>query len=479
MPSNNDSLNRSKENGVHAGKRSSVRPSPLIYLNLRRKPGNPLPVKSVPRILLLQGPVGPFFRKAQILLNESGFDAWRVCFNVGDRLFALREKTLSFSGTADAWNAWLSEMIGEHGFDYVVLFGCEREIHRVAIGCCERLGVPVICLEEGYVRPGNITVEFGGNNWRSPIAGKLPPADYSRPAERPRGVAYPSSFGAMASYALVYFLLRNLLSTAGERRLFHKRKRMLVSEAFYWIKNYYRKFRNLNANYRCIERLLEHYDRKYYLIPLQVHDDSQLGRAAGSWNTQKLILKAIVSFARNAPATHQLVFKIHPMERGHSRDRQFIRQVSLLNDVADRVHIIDGGSLGLITRHSAGMVTINSTSGLSAIQHGIPLAVLGQAIYRHPDLAYCVNKGIDLDGFWTWNKVAPADVRARYLSWLHERCLVQGDYYAYEGMEIALHALRDKLIEAAARRPVAEPDRASARVVSAAFRRGALGTAQG
>ena len=68
-------------------------------------------------------------------------------------------------------------------------------------------------------------------------------------------------------------------------------------------------------------------------MPLQVHDDSQLGHAAKSWNNQKLILKSIVSFARNAPKTHHLVFKIHPMERGHTRDRQLIRQISALNDV--------------------------------------------------------------------------------------------------------------------------------------------------
>ncbi|MBD9373368.1 hypothetical protein IB238_12130 [Rhizobium sp. ARZ01] len=479
MPSTRDSLNRPNER-VRGDRPSGRMPtSPLIYLNLRRKPANPFPAKSVPRVLFLQGPVGPFFRKAQALLNESGFDAWRVCFNVGDRLFALREKTLSFSGTVDAWDAWLSEMVSAHGFDFVVLFGCEREIHRVAIARCEKLGVPVICLEEGYLRPGNITLELGGNNWRSPIAGKLPPTDFSgRLSDRPKGASYPSSFGAMASYAFLYFSLRNLFSSKTERKLFHKQKRMLASEAFYWFKNYYRKFRNLNSNYRCVEKLLEHYDRKYYLIPLQVHDDSQLGRAAGSWNSQKLILKSIVSFARNAPATHQLVFKIHPMERGHSRDRQFIEQVSLLNDVADRVHIIDGGSLGLLTRHAAGMVTINSTSGFSAIQHGIPLAIMGQAIYRHPELAFCVDKGIDLDKFWTWNKVAPGEVRSRYLSWLHEKCLQPGDFYAYEGVEVAIRALRDKLMDPVARKGC-ERGTPEAKVLDGHFRETPPGAALG
>lgn len=64
-----------------------ARGSRLINLSLRRKLSKRFPSKSATRILMLQGPVGPFFRKAQALLNDSGFDAWRVCFNAGDRLF--------------------------------------------------------------------------------------------------------------------------------------------------------------------------------------------------------------------------------------------------------------------------------------------------------------------------------------------------------------------------------------------------------
>ncbi len=424
----------------------AARGSRLINLSLRRKLSKRFPSKSAPRVLLLQGPVGPFFRKAQALLNDSGFDTWRICFNAGDRLFARGNKILHFSGTADVWRDWFTEIVGEHGFDYVVLFGCERDIHKIAIEQCAAANIPVLSLEEGYIRPGFVTMETGGNNWRSPIAGLLPSEkDEDKRRERPRTTNYPSSFGAMATYAFTYFSVRGIFSTLSERKLFHKHKRSLAPEAFYWVKNYYRKFRNLGSNYRSMERLLEHHDKKYYLVPLQVHDDSQLGAAASGWNNQKLILKTIVSFARNAPPTHQLVFKIHPMERGHSQDKQFIRQVGVLNNVSDRIHILDSGSLGLMTRHAAGMVTINSTSGLSALQHGIPLAVLGQAFYRHPSLAFCVNKGIELDSFWSSGHVGSAALRRDYLNWIAQQCLHPGDYYAYEGIEVATNSLLEKL----------------------------------
>ncbi|MBL0372341.1 capsular biosynthesis protein [Rhizobium sp. KVB221] len=446
-----------------SGKTKRLMSLPFIGRVRRRFPN-----KNSPRVVLLQGPVGSFFRRAQDHLNANGFDAWRVCFNAGDRLFSRGEKSLNFSGSAEIWRAWFNGILSEHGFDAVVLFGADRIVHRIALECAEQVGIPVLCLEEGYIRPGYVTMELGGNNWRSPIAGQLPPDHFNSPRkDGPKAVPAPGSFSAMAWCAFQYFTLRALISTPGERKLFHKQKRTLLSEGFYWFKNYYRKFAHVGRNYRISERLLEHHDKRFFIVPLQVHDDTQLGRAANSWNNQKLILKTIVSFARNAPEDHQLVFKIHPMERGHTRDRNFIRQVSALNDVRDRVHVLDGGSLSLLTRHSAGMITINSTSGLSALHHGVPLAVMGQALYRHSELAFCVERGMDLDRFWNDGCAAPDAVRQRYLSWIQHECLVGGDFYAKDGMEAAVGALRLKIESALENR--APVGGAAGQVIVAAF----------
>jgi len=446
-----------------SGKSKSLITLPFLGRAKRRFPN-----KNGPRIIMLQGPVGSFFRRAQDHLTAHGFDVWRICFNAGDRLCSRGDKLMNFSGTPESWRGWFAGIIKENDFDAVVLFGSERIIHRVAVECAEQFGIPVLCLEEGYVRPGYVTMEIGGNNWRSPLAGQLPPAEFAAPRSAgPKALPSPGSFSAMAWGAFQYFTVRALISTPGERRLFHKQKRTLISEGFYWVKNYYRKFAHVGRNYRISERLLEHHDKRFFIVPLQVHDDTQLGRAANSWNNQKLILKTIVSFARNAPDDHQLVFKIHPMERGHTRDWNFIRQVSMLNDVKDRVHVLDGGSLSLLTRHSAGMITINSTSGLSALHHGVPLAVMGQALYRHKDLAFCVEKGLDLDKFWNDGFVAAETVRHRYLSWIHHECLAGGDFYAKDGMDAAVQALRVK-IEAALAAKVVPPEK-SARIITVPF----------
>src|SRR3546814_3668112 len=79
--------------------------------------------------------------------------------------------------------------------------------------------------------------------------------------------------------------------------------------------------------------------------------------------------------------------------------------------IADRVDVIDIGSLGLLTRHSAGMITINSTSGLSAIFHGVPLLVIGDALYANDKLAVCGNGQPNFDAFWTCGHRVSAAIR--------------------------------------------------------------------
>lgn len=64
--------------------------------------------------------------------------------------------------------------------------------------------------------------------------------------------------------------------------------------------------------------------------------------------------------------------------------------------MVDRVEYLDGGSLDTLARSAAGMVTVNSTAGLHALQAGCPVKVLGQAVYDVPEMSF---QGT-LDEFW-------------------------------------------------------------------------------
>src|SRR5690606_41663120 len=62
----------------------------------------------------------------------------------------------------------------------------------------------------------------------------------------------------------------------------------------------------------------------------------------------------------------------------------------------DRVIFIEGGSLPRLSRDAKGMVTVNSTSGMVALEQQRPVAALGRAIY---DIEGLTHQG-PLDEFW-------------------------------------------------------------------------------
>jgi capsular polysaccharide export protein len=91
------------------------------------------------------------------------------------------------------------------------------------------------------------------------------------------------------------------------------------------------------------------------------------------------------------------------------------------------------------------MITINSTSGLSAIFHGVPLLVVGNAFYANEKLATCARGTPDFDAFWKGGHVADEAFRHRYLDWVREMCLRPGDFYDHAGISEACEGILDLL----------------------------------
>src|SRR5690606_1882655 len=175
-------------------------------------------------------------------------------------------------------------------------------------------GVPVLSLEEGYIRPGFITVEAGGNNASSPFAGSLPlgRALPKSPGKPPKDFR---SFPAMCRYGALYYAAARF-SSRGERELLH-RHYTAATEAFCWLRNFWRYHRSRRGDRVLAAHLRGNCSGGYFLVPLQEASDRQMAHAYG-WTTQKLVRDVLASFARHAADSRQLVFKVHPLERGHS-----------------------------------------------------------------------------------------------------------------------------------------------------------------
>lgn len=396
------------------------------------------------RVLLLQGPVGPFFKKLQKHLAAHDLDVWRVAFHAGDLCYSNIKKRINFSAGSDDWQLWLNEMLSSGQFDTIIYYGSERPAHKVARELAELYGVDAISLEEGYIRPGLITIERSRNNANSPFSGLLPEGDYKFIPQKQEKINVSKSMSLITLHGAIYFTLRGWFATQAQKELFH-RSTPILAEAFMWCRNLGRKLVGSKRNYIIIKNLLRNWNKRYYIVPLQVAADTNMKEAALGWNSVGLVASAIKSFAFEAPKNTRLVFKIHPMERGHNAITPIILSTAETYGIAERVDVIDNGSMGLLARNSAGMITINSSSGLSAIFHGAPLLILGKALFANSELATCANGNPDFDKFWTSNHVASKALRKTYIGRLKEKALKPGDFYSGEGMEIACKSIHEKI----------------------------------
>lgn len=354
------------------------------------------------RIALLQGPIGPFFAHLNDFLTGLGRSVFKINLNGGDEVFYRRRPSFRYAGTLEAWPQWIGSFIQEHRIEAIALFGEWRAYHRIAWSVADRLGIKVYVFEEGYLRPDYITLEPHGVNGNSLIPRD---ADYYRALPQiakaePRPVKH--RFSRLAMYAVAYYLAAFLLKYRYPEYK-HHRPFNPFSEGLAWVRSGLRKRLYAWSERAILSRLASPaLHKRYFLVPLQVHNDSQVVFHSRFGTVDAFIHEVVGSFARHAPLECSLVLKHHPMDRGYTNYTGLIRELSRKHELGDRLVYIHDGHLPSLQKHALGVVTINSTVGLSAFYHGSPVKILGEAIYDVPGLVSTQT----LDSFWQ----APGDV---------------------------------------------------------------------
>jgi capsular polysaccharide export protein len=174
-----------------------------------------------------------------------------------------------------------------------------------------------------------------------------------------------------------------------------------------------------------LEKLIGELAGRYFLIPLQVAHDSQIQSHSKFVKVEEFIEEVMRSFAEFAPPDTLLVIKQHPLERGHKQYSSWIDRLTKELDLSKRVLYIHDQHLPTLLSCARGVVVINSTVGLSAIHHGIPLKNLGEAIYDIPGLTY---QG-ELNDFWSQ---APKPMQNLYESFYNrviKNTQINGNFY--------------------------------------------------
>lgn len=381
-------------------------------------------------ILLLQGLMGPLFRRIGQALRRDGYGVYKVNFNGGDRLFWRLPNGIDFKGTADEWPQALERLISQHKITDVVLFGDCRPMHMAAIAVCRDLHIPVHVFEEGYIRPDWVTLELGGVNghsslprdpaWYRTEAAALPPAPEHHPV--------PSSFRRRALEAVAYNFADVFTRWYYPYWENHRPWHPLV-EGMGWVRRLRRR-KAAAAEGEALIAALKTRGAPYVLFPLQLDSDAQIRLHSSFAGIADALRMVIHSFAEYAPSEMRLVVKEHPLDNGVRDWRGETAALATLYGVADRVDYLESGDIVPVARDAKGMVTINSTSGTLALALGVPVIVLGQAIYDIDGITF---QG-PLNEFWRIPGKPDAENFAAFRRVLIDRCLVAGGFFSDEAL---------------------------------------------
>jgi capsular polysaccharide export protein len=378
------------------------------------------------RTMLLQGPMGPFFRRLADMLRQQGQEVWKVNFNGGDAFFYRGPQALNFRGESEHWPVWLEQQLRALRIDAVVLFGQSRDIHRQAIAVARRLRVAVYVFEEGYLRPDYVTLEPGGVNAASALP-REPGFYLAQPASQPaRPAPTRQRFHLMAVYAMAY---ASALHLGRSRYPHHEYHRPLhpVKQALSWVRGGVRKLWYGWTERHELQRLSSPpLDRQWFLVPLQVHNDSQIKHHSPYRSIPAVIEEVMRSFALHAPRQQHLVFKHHPMDRAYCDFGSFIADKAHELGLEGRVHYVHDVHLPSLLKHARGVVTVNSTSGLQALYHGTPVHTLGDCLYDIPGL---VHQGALAD-FWHQPGSVDHELYLRFRAHLVRHTQLNASFYA-------------------------------------------------
>lgn len=375
-------------------------------------------------ILMLQGPVGPFFNRLANDLRWAGAKVHKINFNGGDWFYYHRDAT-NFTERMDAFPNFLERVCEEKRIDTIMLFGDCREMHRLATAHAEIHDIEVYVFEEGYIRPDYVTMERHGVNGRSamPRAGIFY-LNTEVPEPAPAATVGPSFWHA-TGWAFTYFFWSVVLWPFFPRYRHHRS--LSWFDGLRWVRGAARKIWYRWREAPVIERLVAKDHPPFFLVPLQVHNDAQVGVHSVFDDVAEFIRNVVASFAAHAPDGMRLVFKHHPMDRPYTDYSRLMRRLRDEYGLGERLVYVHDPHLPTLINQAEGLVTINSTTGLSSIHHGKPTLVLGDAVYRIDGLT----ASSSLDGFWSRAAEYPvhAELYARFRRQLIYRTQLNGNFY--------------------------------------------------
>lgn len=374
-------------------------------------------------VLLLQGPLGPFFRRFAVDLSKFVSSVTKINFNAGDEIFFPGSDCIAYRDTIENWPNFVRSVLVERKIDTIFLLGDCRPYHLLAKKVARELDVDLFVFEEGYLRPDFFTLEYLGVNGNSLMS--KDPSFYKRENFSPRDDVVPvgNTFWHSALFAAMYYCAL----TAGRMaypNYVHYREQNLLYHIGAWVRGGFRKVKFRLKEKGILENLITRKYKKFFLFPLQVHNDFQFTHSKYE-NVEDCIEEVVQSFAVHANQDEVLVFKHHPADRPYRDYSLYFRVLTLKYHLRNRLLYVHDLHLPTLLKNAKGTVVMNSTVGLSSIHHQTPVKVMGKAIYNVPGLT----SELSLDEFWQKPGEVDFQLYQAFRGWLEHNNQVNGNFY--------------------------------------------------
>ncbi|AOV17448.1 hypothetical protein BJI67_10610 [Acidihalobacter aeolianus] len=385
--------------------------------------------------LFLQGMPSPFFRRIGQCLDERGWRVTRINLCFGDWLFWHDDFSIDYRGRFSRWPAFVELFMRREGVTDLLLLGEQRRYHREAVAAAKRLGVQVVVTDFGYLRPDWVIFEHdgisGGSRFpRDPekireIAAQCTVLDWE-----PRFVdsALQMAVGDL-SFNFGNFFFRVLYP-------FYQRSDMRPPTLIYTLASARRLLGNRLRRTEVDEMVDEvvRADEPYYLFPMQLDFDYQIVAYSPFRGMDEVIPLVMDSFAKYAPPDAILVLKEHPWDPAIRDWRRFALNQARAMGLSERIRYVRGGDLNRLIQNARGVVLVNSTTGMRALQLRAPMIVLGQAVFDVPGLTF---QG-DLDDFWTEGCPPDSELADVFATALAGTVLLRGVFFKEPGLTEAV-----------------------------------------
>jgi capsular polysaccharide export protein len=389
--------------------------------------------------LFLQGPISDFFDRLGYALIARGHHVHRINLHFGDQLF-WRLPATPFRGHFDEWRGFIGEMLEAHGVTDLVLHGDRRPYHIVAAEEARARGIAVIATDLGYVRPDWITLERDGMSTysrfpREPAAIRALSGQFPIPELAPR---FHTPFWLISVLDVIYNLGlvfgRPLYPNYCYHGLSHP-----FAEYLGWVCTRAKRLVTGMAAARAKARL-QRMPGAYFVFPLQLATDFQIRAHSPFADARDALRQVIASFAR-CGGRHTLVIVVHPLDNGLIDWCGLARGLARQFGIGGRVVAFDGGIPGEILCHAAGIVTVNSTVGTTALGNGVPVKVLGNAVFDIPGLT----SQQPLDMFWQQPARPDPQLNEAFLRALVGTTQVKGGYYTRRAQDCVIAGFIERL----------------------------------